>query len=273
MENQFAINLSPLRRLRTQWTWVAIVAALTTATGAAFLRQWWEAPSTLGWSLASMALCSYFLIFSWRNLSSNHRPGEKVLLPSLGAGNLLTLGRAGLFGALAGFLVLPRPEGFLTWAPGSIYILAGIVDILDGTLARRQNHVTLLGEKLDMSLDGLGVLLASGLVVKFGLAPGWYLLVGLARYLFLAGLGILTILHIPTYPLKSNPLRRLLAGLQMGFMGAVLIPVFSPAFTSLAAIFFAAPFLINFIYDWLVASGFTQLFSRRSAAGEQEAIS
>ena len=72
------------------------------------------------------------------------------------------------------------------------------------------------------------------------------------------------------YPMKANPFRRPLAGAQMGFMGAVLLPVFSPAFTSLVAIFFAAPFLINFAYDWLVASGFEPSLARRPAGSRQK---
>jgi CDP-diacylglycerol--glycerol-3-phosphate 3-phosphatidyltransferase len=273
METRLPVNLSPLRRLRHQWVCVVLLGALVLVAVAALLWQWWDVTATLRWGFAGAALWFYFLIFSWRNLPGNHRPGENTLLPDLGAGNLLTLGRAALLASLGGFLLSPRPERILAWVPGIIYILASIADLLDGLLARHQNHVTRLGEKLDLSLDGLGVLLASGLVVRYGLAPGWYLLVGLARYLFLAGMGILTILNKPTYPLKANPLRRLLAGAQMGFIGAILLPVLSPAFTSLAAVFFATPFLINFAYDWLGVSGFTRLVARRSSTGRQGTIS
>jgi CDP-diacylglycerol--glycerol-3-phosphate 3-phosphatidyltransferase len=273
MENEPPFHLSPLHKLRLQWAGAAISSAPAFVIAASLLWQWWDRGAATRWLLAGVALWTYFLIFVWRNLSNNHRPGEDAIFPNLGTANLLTLGRAALLAALGGFLLSPRPVGALAWAPGAIYILAGIADVLDGMLARRQDHVSRLGEKLDLSLDGLGVLLASALLVRYGLAPGWYLSVGLARYLFLAGLGLLTLLRRPTYPLQANPLRRPLAGAQMGFMGAVLLPVFSPAFTSLAAIFFAAPFLINFAYDWLVVSGFRTAFARRPAGDRQRVTS
>jgi hypothetical protein len=48
--------------------------------------------------------------------------------------------------------------------------------------------------------------------------------------------------------------RRAFAGVQMSFLFFVLLPVFSPPRTTLAAFVFAAPFLIGFLIDWLAVS-------------------
>jgi CDP-diacylglycerol---glycerol-3-phosphate 3-phosphatidyltransferase len=178
-----------------------------------------------------------------------------VLLPALGWGNLLTWLRGLWIVWLAGFLFLPRPEGWLAWLPGLLYLVAALADLFDGYLARRSNMLSRLGEKLDLLLDGLGVLLAAVLVVQYGQVPFWYLLVGLARYLFLAGVWLRKQLRKPVSDLPPSASRRPLAGAQMGFIAVMLFPVFSPPATTLAATLFGLPFLIGFARDWLAVSG------------------
>jgi CDP-diacylglycerol--glycerol-3-phosphate 3-phosphatidyltransferase len=176
-------------------------------------------------------------------------------LANFGAGNQLTILRGVMIAFLAGFLFSPWPQGWLAWLPGLIYILAALFDLFDGYLARRTNHVTRLGEILDLNLDGLGILVACLLIVQYGQVPFWYLLVGLARYLFITGEWTLKKLGKPVIELAPNPARRPLAGAQMGFIAVVLLPIFSPPGTFLVAGMVAAPFLVGFFYDWLNVSG------------------
>jgi CDP-diacylglycerol--glycerol-3-phosphate 3-phosphatidyltransferase len=122
-------------------------------------------------------------------------------------------------------------------------------------LARISNHQTRLGEGLDLSLDGLGILIASFLLVQYGQVPIWYLVVGLARYLFVGGIWLRKRLDKPVYPLAENSARRPFAGAQMGFAAVLLFPVFSPPGIFLAAALFAVPFLIGFLLDWFSVSG------------------
>jgi CDP-diacylglycerol--glycerol-3-phosphate 3-phosphatidyltransferase len=156
---------------------------------------------------------------------------------------------------LAGFLFSPRPDGWQAWIPGVLYSIAVLIDFLDGYLARVTHYVTRLGEALDITLDGLGVLAATLLIVQYGQAPWWYILVGGARYLYLAALWLLQRSGKPRFDAPPNILRRGLAGLQMGFILVALWPVFSPPGTHLAAIAFGIQFLAHFIFDWLVVSG------------------
>jgi CDP-diacylglycerol--glycerol-3-phosphate 3-phosphatidyltransferase len=162
----------------------------------------------------------------------------------------------GLFvAALLGFLVLPRPPGWLAWIPGILYILSDVADFLDGYLARRTDHATRLGEILDMSFDGIGVLVAVLLGVKYGQIPAWYVLIGFSRYLFMGGQWLLERLGKPVHELPPSIRRRGFAGLMMGFLAAVLLPVFSPPGLHIAATLFGLPFLVGFGWDWLVVSG------------------
>ncbi|OGO63127.1 MAG: hypothetical protein A2Z45_02285 [Chloroflexi bacterium RBG_19FT_COMBO_55_16] len=246
---------SSLTSLRIRWLGLALALTLVVTTGSAWLYTAWQPGYALRWLALAAGMSVYLSGILWRYLPDNHRAEEKRLLPYFGAGNNLTLLRGILLVALAGFLFSPLPPGGLAWLPGLIYTLAAIADLFDGYLARRSNQVTQLGEKLDMSLDGLGVLIASVLVVQYGQVPAWYLLVGLARYLFLAGTWLRRRLGKPVYELASSSTRRPFAGAQMGLIAVVMWPIFSPPGTSLAATLFALPFLIGFTRDWLTVSG------------------
>jgi CDP-diacylglycerol--glycerol-3-phosphate 3-phosphatidyltransferase len=163
---------------------------------------------------------------------------------------------------LAGFLFSPWPQGWLAYVPGLLYVSAALADLFDGYLARISHHESRLGAELDLSLDGLGILIASLLLVQYGQVQAWYLLVGLARYLFIGGIWLRNRLGKSVHPLAKNSARRPFAGAQMGFAAVALFPVFSPPGTYLAAALFAVPFLIGFLLDWFSVSGisFVNLF-------------
>jgi CDP-diacylglycerol--glycerol-3-phosphate 3-phosphatidyltransferase len=246
---------SAMDSLRIQAGLFSLASALFCLGGYVLLRTAWAPSYAFNW-LAITVICTLYLLWLlWRGLPENHREGEGRLLPSLGAANLLTLGRGLGLAALAGFLFSPRPAGWVAWLPGVIYTLAAAVDVLDGWVARVTNRATLLGERLDMNLDGLGVLAAAGLVVQWGQAPAIYLSVALARYAYIGGLALWRRSGRPVYPLPPSVRRRAFAGLQMGLLVVLLWPVFGPPGTWIAAVLFALPFLAGFGYDWLYAAG------------------
>jgi CDP-diacylglycerol--glycerol-3-phosphate 3-phosphatidyltransferase len=260
-----AINpSSTLGNLRRQWAAFAVLSLSFLAGGYALLSLAWQPDLAACWLILPSAVMAYLLVVLWRNLDANHRPGESWLLPAFGWGNALTLLRGTLVAALAGFLFLPRPEGWLAWAPGILYTLSDAADFFDGYVARITRHATRLGEVLDMSFDGLGVLIASTLAVQYGQVPVWYLAVGLARPIFLAGMWLRNRLGKPNYELPPGLSRRVFAGLQMGFLAVVLWPLFSPPGTHIAAALFGLPLLAGFFLDWLAVSGVFQPGSRTS---------
>jgi CDP-diacylglycerol--glycerol-3-phosphate 3-phosphatidyltransferase len=257
--------------LRKRWLGYALGSLFVCAVGFTGLRQAWGAAEALRWLLLSAPVMGYLLAVLWRGLPDNYRIGESQLLPGLGAANHATLLRGLLLAALTGFLLSPRPNGLLAWLPGLLYTLAVAMDNLDGLLARRTGRLTRLGEKLDLSFDGLGVLVAALLAVRYGQLPLWYLSVALARYAYLAFLWALQRLGRPTCALPPSASRRGFAGLQMGFLAVMLWPIFTPPGTFSAAVWFALPFLAGFVRDGLIASGVLRTRAARPQLGSRTA--
>lgn len=248
-------HFSRLTRLRLRWAGLFLLSLCFAVSGWMVINQWWSSEKAYQWLGLTAPMLAYVLIILWQSLKYNHRVGEDELLPDLGIGNLLTVLRGILMAGMAGFLFSARPEGWLAWLPGSLYAIAVLFDFLDGALARITHHATRMGEMLDISLDGIGLLIASILVVQYQQAPVWFILVGLARFLFLTGLWLRRKLKKPVYELKPNHSRRLFAGLEMGLLFVLLWPVFTPPGTMLVASVFSIPFLVGFLMDWFWVSG------------------
>ncbi|GAB4480388.1 MAG: hypothetical protein Kow0088_21950 [Anaerolineales bacterium] len=246
----------PLSALHKRWLLTALSYAGFLVGMNLLLSITWSAPIHLRWMLAALAFCIYVLAVLWKALPLNYRVEDGYFFPYFGAGNIISLLRAGFLAALAGFLIAPPPAGWLAWLPGIFYISNGVADLFDGYLARRSRQVTKMGERLDMSLDGFGVLFAAILLYSYGTLPSWILLVGAARFLFLAVAKLREAFGKPVYPLSSSSLRRALAGAQMGYLGAALLPVFTPPATVWAGAFFSFPFLLHFGWDILISCGF-----------------
>lgn len=243
----------PLRSLQREWLVVAAVWGVVWLLGYAWLRPVW--PLAERWLLLSGLLLAYGLWVLRRHLDSNHPPDSAELLPSLGPGNALTLVRGLCIGLIGGFLFGPWPMGTLAWIIVGLYTLVDIADYFDGYLARRANHVTALGSRLDMEFDGLGTLVVILLAVSFGQLPWWYLTIGLARYLFVVGLWWRQRRGRSIYELTPSVHRRVFAGFQMGFLSVVLWPIVPAAMTTVAGTIFAAATGAGFLRDWLVVSG------------------
>jgi CDP-diacylglycerol--glycerol-3-phosphate 3-phosphatidyltransferase len=251
-----AAEAEALSSLYRRWWLFAVVCLILLASGFLLIWTTWSPEYAARWLFLPFLTASYLLFVLRRNLSANHRQGERELLPTLGWGNQLTLLRGLLVAGMTGFLLLPRPLGWLGWLPGLLYVLSDACDFFDGYVARVTNHATRLGEILDMRFDGFGVLAAALLAVHYLQVPLWYLAVAFAYPLFLAGVWLRRKLSLQVYPIPPSGARRLFAGLQMGFLAVVLLPIFSPPGTHIAATLFALPLLINFLTDWLHVTGF-----------------
>jgi CDP-diacylglycerol---glycerol-3-phosphate 3-phosphatidyltransferase len=194
------------------------------------------------------------------HLDANHRSGEadRPFL-TLGAASWITLLRAAAIVALAGFLPLAvQPTHTLppdlVWVPGLLYLGISLADLLDGFMARKQRRETELGKRLDMETDAAGLLVAVLVAVSLGRLPLLSLLVGLAYYLFIAGIWWRQQRHLPLVALQSRPYSRIIAGFQMGVVALAMLPIFNPDFTFFAASLIMTPLLAGFVRDWLVVS-------------------
>ncbi|MEI8131931.1 MAG: CDP-alcohol phosphatidyltransferase family protein [Leptolinea sp.] len=213
----------------------------------------WE--TALKSSMVMLGLGGFFFVSLWKDIPLNRSVSYGMLYPTLGLANHISIFRGLLITVLAGFVFLPIDGGWLEWAPGILFLTISLLDFADGAAARFTGRFSLLGEQLDMRLDGAGVLFGSIILIMIGKAPIYFVVVGLVRYLYVFGQFALLKTGKPVFPLPSNPYRRALAGTMMGFISITLFPIFSPVVTSVAAILFLIPFLIGFWQDWLYTSG------------------
>ena len=233
-----------------------LASSVLTVLGVELLGRVWSPPEVLRWAVLTAAVFGVQLILLRRNLLQNHRPGDDSLLAGLGPANTITLTRGLAIAALAGFLAAPLPmTGALAWAPAILYAAAVLPDFLDGAVARVTNRVTVLGGILDMEYDCLAMLAVSLLAVRLGKTPWWYVSVGLARYVFVAGIWWRERHHLPIYDLTPSNTRRLAAGFQMAFFCVALWPIFGAPATAVMGALFIAPILIGFVRDGLIVSG------------------
>jgi phosphatidylglycerophosphate synthase len=110
----------------------------------------------------------------------------------LGAANMITISRGWLISVLAGIALIaaakPDAADWIIWLPALLYLAIGCGDFCDGLVARLTRTESLLGKRLDMSMDALGLLVASAAAVFLKRLPPAFLLVGLSYYLFQLGL-------------------------------------------------------------------------------------
>ncbi len=224
--------------------WLGLSVA---ALGAGFLWQRAHAPSGAWcWLALSGAGVAYVAFYAWRHLGENRPTLEASPYPSLGPANMLTLTRGLAVALMLGFFC---PHTATGWGPGLLYTFVALTDWWDGLLARLTGHTSLLGQRLDMLVDSVGVLAASGLAVALGRLPWWYLSVGLARYAFLGWEALLRARGRTPRPIPPDPQRRANAGLMMSFLAAALWPLFSPRALALVGVWFLIPFLALFLRD------------------------
>ncbi|MDR7090220.1 CDP-alcohol phosphatidyltransferase family protein [Cellvibrio fibrivorans] len=207
------------------------------------------------WYLFAMALWMFVGWQLWRRLDLNRVSAQDALYPTLGLANHLSILRGGLIALTGGFLFQPQATGLMAWIPGVLYCIAAILDRMDGYVARRSKHTSLLGNELDTVYDALGLLVAPLLAVGYGKLHWSFLLVSAAYYVFVWGLYWRRMHHLPVYPLMPSMLRRTLAGFQMGFVAFILLPCFHAPLTMIIGIAFMLPILLGFIVDWLIVSG------------------
>jgi CDP-diacylglycerol---glycerol-3-phosphate 3-phosphatidyltransferase len=239
--------------LRWRWLATAVFALLLLEAGYVLLNPFW--PYANRWLGLATAVTLYQLTWLWRNLDQNRQTESGHLLPTFGWGNAISIGRGLLLALLAGFLFSPRLPGAMAWLPALLYTVAALADIIDGYAARRTNTTTELGARLDITLDGQGMLIVIGLAVWYGLLPGWYLLLGLARYGWLVAIRLRERWGCPVHELPASVHRRTLAGLQMGFLTVILWPILPPAGTQIAGWLMGGPLLLSFTRDWLIVIG------------------
>lgn len=248
-----------LTRLRRSVRLLRGAALLWLAGGVVLLAESCGNTAAARWGLQAGAVMALVLIRLEASLELNRPPGSSRLRPALGVANLLTLGRAALVAAMAGFLFQAPPEdgpgAWLRWAPGVLYFLAVTLDHVDGRVARATGTETRLGELLDTEIDALGLFAASLLLVAGGKTPLIFLGVGIGYYGVRAARRVRSRSGRRVGEVQPRAEARMIAGCEMGFAAVALLPLFSPAATKPAGGVMAIVFLAGILKDWLIICG------------------
>jgi len=173
---------------------------------------------------------------------------------TFGIANTVTLLRGGLYAVVAGFLVVPVTTE-LVWVPAACYGAGVVLDRLDGTVARTVGKQTQLGTRLDMAFDTFGFVVAPLVAVLWGQLPALYLSLSAARYVYVAGIRWRRYRNRPVFERPDSNLGKYLAGVQMAFITAALVPTAPTGLVFRLTPVVIAPSLMVFLRDFLVASG------------------
>jgi len=257
------------RPLRRRWWLTALgflFAALAVTAVAA--RQLGTAAAVRWLAVAAVPL-GYALWLLRDSLTANRPPAELEpdeptaadggarVVPTFGLANAVTLARGWLYAGVAGFLlVVPAAGSGWRWLPVAWYGTGAALDWVDGALARTVGRPSRLGARLDLAFDTLGFLVAPLVAVAWGRLPVWYLSLSAARYLFKLGCWTRRRRGLPVGELPESSVRRPLAGLQMAFITAALLPVVPVGPLRVAAALVLLPSLAVFARDYLVVAGY-----------------
>ncbi|RQG95999.1 CDP-alcohol phosphatidyltransferase family protein [Natrarchaeobius chitinivorans] len=238
-------------RVGWRWGWATAALWIVASLGTIALEVVWSG----GPSLAFLALVGSALVLEsvlvFLTIDRIQERGSRPFTLATG----VTLGRGAAAAVLAGFVVAPSPTGVLAWVPALLFAVAAALDAVDGMVARRLDEVTDIGARLDVEMDALVVLVGSLVAVAGDGAALAFLAVGIARYLFVAGLWWRRRRGLVVSELPSNRLRRPLGALVMVCIWLAILPVLSATLTRPLSILVAVPFLANFCWDWLAVSG------------------
>lgn len=224
---------------------------------AVLLQGFVSTPFSLRWLPLSLVCWAIVIWQCARRLDRNCSADGATCYATFGLGTQVTLLRGLFIAATAGFLptTTMAVHTILYYVPAVLYTAAAFGDALDGYLARRQQHTTVLGQEMDTALDALGLVVAPLLAVLYGKLYVSYLLVSIAYYVFMWGLYWRRRHGLPVYPLPPSRTRRLLAGFQMGLVATVLWPPLIADVTRVVGFLYMLPLLTGFVRDWLYVSG------------------
>jgi phosphatidylglycerophosphate synthase len=172
-----------------------------------------------------------------------------------GTANRVTLARgmiASLLGGAAPIVTALNPEAL--WVASAAALLALALDGVDGWVARRTRMASTYGQRLDINFDTAMMGILALLAWQGGKAGPWVLVIGLARYAFVAAGWVWPWLNAE---LPFSQRRRVICVIQIAALLVCLTPLMVPPVSSLAAAAALGLLLFSFAVDtlWLVKAG------------------
>jgi phosphatidylglycerophosphate synthase len=151
--------------------------------------------------------------------------------------NYVTLSRAILAALVASALFQPTSDRLL-WTVVVLSTAIGLLDGVDGWVARRTGTSSSFGARFDMETDAAFILVLSLLVWQHDKAGAWVLVCGLMRYAFVAAGWVLPWIRRPLRPTMRG---KTVAVLQLIGLTTALGPIIPvPLSTAIAAATLAA---------------------------------
>lgn len=198
------------------------------------------------WRFVVVALCVYGGIAAIAMAGLDAHPHRR-----LGIANMITGFRAGLTALIAAALVEfdrlgPGGDASLAWGLVAIVVIALALDGVDGFAARAQGTLSDFGERFDMEVDALMVLVLSVLAYASGKVGLFVILLGAMRYLYLAVHAVFPRLSTALPP---STLRKTVCVVQILALCAVMTPVIHPPASSVIALFALVLLMASFGRD------------------------
>lgn len=132
--------------------------------------------------------------------------------------NLLSLTRIILVPVFVIFLIQDKYYNALI-----VFVIAGLTDALDGTMARLLNAQTKLGSYLDPIADKLLLATSFIFLAILGIIPSWLTVIVISRdFMILLGIAILTLMSI-TFEIRPALIGKITTTLQIGTVFLVLV--------------------------------------------------
>jgi CDP-diacylglycerol---glycerol-3-phosphate 3-phosphatidyltransferase len=229
---------------------VAITSLIALSIAAA-----WSLPGTVefvGWTAAALLAVAVVVGLSLERTVTNDAAGRLTFA------SWLTLVRGSTLAVFVGTLaVVDVGTGAsepVAWLPALFFAVTGLLDVVDGAVARRTDSVTDLGARLDIEFDALTAFVGAAAVVVVGGAHPAFLAVGAARYLYVWSLWLRRRRDRPVRELPSSRVRVPLFVAVLLAIWVALTPIASGPWTVALTTVVAVPFLANFTWDWLVAT-------------------
>ena len=233
---------------------VFLAGLLLISGGHALLQSAWIPETAYRWIWAAVLALPVLI---WRiRIAFAKEPGKLSEAYFPGLANQITIFRGLLICLLAGFLFPKSPEGFLAWLPGFLYFTALIMDGFDGYLARYRKETSAFGAFLDRDLDALGTLIGILLAVHYARLPDWFILAGIAYYLFACAEWWREKRGLVLHPLPASRYRQTVAVVQSVFIGLALLPVAVLPKSDMTAALVMIPALAGFLRDWRIVGGY-----------------
>ena len=141
---------------------------------------------------------------------------------AMGPADRVTLARATLVGGVTALVATSFTAGVPIAALVSLASAALVLDAVDGPVARRTGTVSALGARFDMEVDAFLIFVLSVCVARdFG---AWVLIIGLARYAFVAAGWAWPWLRQPTPPRYWCKVVAAIQGIVLTVVAAGVLP-------------------------------------------------